>query len=342
VELPDLFSRYRTELDEYLRSAVSQGSPALLYRMMRYHLGWDDEQGRPLTQGAGKALRPTLCLWTCQAMGGDWRTALPAAAALELVHNFSLVHDDIQDGDRERRHRPTVWSLWGQPQAINAGDSLLILSRLVMLRLEERGVAPAKVIEACRVLDEASLTMIKGQCLDIGFEGERAVSVEAYLDMVAKKTGALLAASLHLGALVAVDDEPTVSRFARCGHLLGLAFQIRDDILGVWGAADVTGKPIAADIRRRKKCLPVVYAMAVAQAEEREQLLRVYSQGTPSDEDVGTVLQLLDSHSAYDYCQQMAQERIEQALAELAPVDMEPTARRELEAAAKFILGREF
>ncbi len=342
MELPDLFSRYRTELDEYLRSAVSQGSPALLYRMMRYHLGWDDEQGRPLTQGAGKALRPTLCLWTCQAMGGDWRTALPAAAALELVHNFSLVHDDIQDGDRERRHRPTVWSLWGQPQAINAGDSLLILSRLVMLRLEERGVAPAKVIEACRVLDEASLTMIKGQCLDIGFEGERAVSVEAYLDMVAKKTGALLAASLHLGALVAVDDEPTVSRFARCGHLLGLAFQIRDDILGVWGAADVTGKPIAADIRRRKKCLPVVYAMAVAQAEEREQLLRVYSQGTPSDEDVGTVLQLLDSHSAYDYCQQMAQERIEQALAELAPVDMEPTARRELEAAAKFILGREF
>jgi geranylgeranyl diphosphate synthase type I len=342
VELPDLFSRYRTELDEYLRSAVPQSSPALLYRMMRYHLGWDDEQGRPLTEGAGKALRPTLCLWTCQAMGADWRTALPAAAALELVHNFSLVHDDIQDGDRERRHRPTVWSLWGQPQAINAGDSLLILGRLVMLRLEERGVAPAKVIEACRVLDEASLTMIKGQCLDIGFEGEREVSVEAYLNMVAKKTGALLAASLHLGALVAVDDEPTVSRFARCGHLLGLAFQIRDDILGVWGAADIIGKPVAADIRRRKKCLPVVYAMAVAQAEEREQLFRVYSQGTPSDEDVGIVLQLLDSHSAYDYCQQMAQERIEQALAELTPVDMEPAARHELEAVAKFILGREF
>jgi len=342
VELPDLFARYRTELNEYLRSAVPQGSPALLYRMMHYHLGWEDEQGRPLAEGAGKALRPTLCLWACQAMGGDWRTALPAAAALELVHNFSLVHDDIQDGDKERRHRPTVWSLWGQPQAINAGDSLLILGRLVMLRLEERGVAPAKVIEACRVLDEACLTMIKGQCLDIGFEGEREVSVEAYLDMIAKKTGVLLGASLHLGALVAVDDEPTVSRFARCGYLLGLAFQIRDDILGVWGAADVIGKPVAADIRRRKKCLPVVYAMAVAQAEEREQLLRLYSQGTPSDEDVGTVLQLLDSHRAYDYCQQMAQERIEQALAELTPVDMEPAARHELEAVARFLLEREF
>lgn len=342
MELPSLFARYRTELDQYLRSAVPQGSPALLYRMMRYHLGWEDEQGHLLNEGAGKALRPTLCLWACQATGGDWRTALPAAAALELVHNFSLVHDDIQDGDRERRHRPTVWSLWGRPQAINAGDSLLILSRLVMLRLEERGVTPAKVSEACRVLDEASLTMIEGQCLDIGFEGEREVSVEAYLDMIAKKTGALLEAALRLGALVAVDDEPTMSRFARCGHLLGLAFQIRDDILGVWGAADVTGKPVAADIRRRKKCLPVVYAMAVAQAGERGQLLQVYSQGTPGDEEVGTVLRLLDSHRAYDYCQQMAQERIEQALAELAAVDIEPTARQEFETVTNFVLGREF
>jgi len=342
VELPSIFARYRSELEKYLRSALPESSPALLYRMMRYHLGWEDKQGHPLAEGAGKALRPTLCLWACQALNGDWRTALPAAAALELVHNFSLVHDDIQDGDRERRHRPTVWSLWGQPQAINAGDSLLILGQLVMLRLEEQGAAPTKVMETCRVLDKACLTMIEGQCLDIGFEDQQEVSVEEYLDMIARKTGALLGASLHLGALVATDDEPQVGRFARCGHLLGLAFQIRDDILGVWGTADVTGKPVAADIRRRKKSLPVVYAMAMAQAEEREQLLRVYSQGTPGDEEVSVVLQLLDSHRAYEYCQQMAQERVEQALAELAPADIEPEARRELEAVAKFLLEREF
>ena len=342
MALPSLFARYRSELGEYLRSALPEGSPALLYRMMRYHLGWEDEQGRPLAGEAGKALRPTLCLWACQAVGGDWRTALPAAAALELVHNFSLVHDDIQDGDRERRHRPTAWSVWGEPQAINAGDSLLILGRLVTLRLGERGVAPARVIEACRVLDRACLTMIEGQCLDISFEDQREVSVEAYLDMIARKTGALLGASLHLGALVAVDDEPLVERFARCGQLLGLAFQIRDDILGVWGAADVTGKPVAADIRRRKKSLPVVYAMAAAEAAEREQLLRLYSQGAPSEEEVGIVLGLLDRHGAYDYCQQMAQERVEQALAELAPIDMDPTARRELEEVASFLLERDF
>jgi geranylgeranyl diphosphate synthase type I len=342
VELPNVFTRYRSELGEYLRSVLPQGSPPLLYRMMRYHLGWEDEQGRPLAESVGKALRSTLCLWACEATGGDWRTALPAAAALELAHNFSLVHDDIQDGDSERRHRPTVWSLWGQPQAINAGDSLLILGRLVMLRLAERGVAPAKVIEACRVLDEACLAMIEGQCLDIGFEDKLEVSVEDYLDMIAKKTGALLGASLHLGALVAVDDEPLVKRLARCGHLLGLAFQIRDDILGVWGAADVTGKPVGADIRRRKKSLPVVYAMGEAQAEEREQLLRAYSQGEPGDGEVRTVLRLLDGLSAYDHCQHMAQERIEQALAELALADIEPGARRELEAVANFLLEREF
>ena len=342
MELPSVFARYRIELREYLRSTLPETSPALLYRMTRYHLGWEDEQGRPLAESAGKALRPTLCLWACQALNGDWRTALPAAAALELVHNFSLVHDDIQDGDRERRHRPTVWSLWGQPQAINAGDSLLILGQLVMLRLEEQGAAPTKVMETCRVLDKACLTMIEGQCLDIGFEDQQEVSVEAYLDMIARKTGALLGAALHLGALVATDDKLQVGRFARCGHLLGLAFQIRDDILGVWGTADVTGKPVAADIRRRKKSLPVVYAMAMAQAEEREQLLRVYSQGTPGDEEVSVVLQLLDSHRAYDYCQQMAQERIEQALAELATADIEPSARRDFEAIAKFVLEREF
>ncbi|MGQ9572915.1 MAG: polyprenyl synthetase family protein [Dehalococcoidia bacterium] len=342
MELPSLFSRYRIGLGEYLRSALPQSGPWLLRRMMRYHLGWEDEQGRPLAEGAGKALRPTLCLWACEAAGGHWRTALPAAAALELVHNFSLVHDDIQDGDRERRHRPTVWSLWGQPQAINAGDALLVLGRLALLQLAGHGVSPAKISEACRLLDEACLTMIEGQCLDIAFEDEQQVSVEAYLDMIARKTGALLGASLHLGALVGSDDKAVAERFARCGHLLGLAFQIRDDILGVWGAADITGKPVAADIRRRKKCLPVVYAMAVAEAGEREQLLRLYSQGAPSEEEVSIVLQLLDSHSASDYCQQMAQQCVEQALAELALVDVEPTARRDFEAVASFLLERDF
>jgi geranylgeranyl diphosphate synthase type I len=309
--------------------------------MMRYHLGWEDEQGQPLTKGDGKALRPSLCLWACEAVGGNWRQALPAAAALELMHNFSLVHDDIQDGDTERRHRPTVWSLWGQPQAINAGDSLLALAHLALLRLADGGVEPAKVVRACAILNQGCLAMIEGQCLDIGFEESTQISLQAYLEMIAKKSGALFEASLQLGTLVGSDDEAIIARFARCGRLLGTAFQIRDDMLGIWGREEVTGKPVAADIRRKKKSLPTIYALASA-GDAGDALLRLYAQETLSDRDVRRVIQILDSLGAYDYCQKVAQEHIDQALAELTAANVSGIAYRQFRQVAQFVLQREF
>jgi len=260
VAPPSIFARYQADLDAYLRDTLTEGHPPLLYRMMRYHLGWEDAQGRPTEAAGGKALRPGLCLWACEALGGERRKCLAAAAALELTHNFSLVHDDIQDGDRERRHRPTVWAVWGQGQAINAGDSLATLARLVLLRLAEEGLEPAAVVRACRILDEACLAMIEGQCLDLEFEDRAEVSLDEYLEMIEKKSGALFGAAIHLGALTAGADEGLGERFGRAGRLLGTAFQVRDDLLGVWGRRDVTGKPEAADIRRRKKTLPLLYA----------------------------------------------------------------------------------
>ena len=341
MDLPSPLLRYRDGFHSFLRSTLGEGSPPLLYRMMRYHLGWEDEQGRPLTKGDGKALRPGLCLWACEAVGGDWRQALPAAAALELMHNFSLVHDDIQDGDTERRHRPTVWSLWGQPQAINAGDSLLALAHLALLRLADGGVEPAKVVRACAILDQGCLAMIEGQCLDIGFEESTQISLEAYLEMIAKKSGALFEASLHLGALLGSDDESIIQRFARCGRLLGTAFQIRDDMLGIWGSAEVTGKPVAADVRRKKKSLPIVHALA-RPGDPRDALLRLYAQETLSDGDVTQVTEILDGLGTYDYCQRMAQERIDQALAELAAAKVSGIAYRQFRQVAQFLLEREF
>ncbi|MGQ9571576.1 MAG: polyprenyl synthetase family protein [Dehalococcoidia bacterium] len=338
---PVLLRRYRREFQSFLRSTVGEGSPPLLYRMMRYHLGWEDEQGRPLARGDGKALRPSLCLWACEAVGGDWRRALPAAAALELMHNFSLIHDDIQDGDTERRHRPTVWSLWGQPQAINAGDSLLALAHLALLRLADGGVEPAKVVRACAILDQACLAMIEGQCLDIGFEVNTEVSLEAYLEMIAKKSGALFEASLHLGALVGSDDESMMGRFGRCGRLLGMAFQMRDDMLGIWGKEEVSGKPIAADVRRRKKSLPVVYALASG-GDAGDELVRLYAQEPLGDSDVERVVRILEGVGAYDYCQRMAQEHIDQALAELAAAKVSGSVYRQFRQVAQFILEREF
>ena len=342
MEPPSILARYHADLDAFLRDILTVGSPPLLYRMMRYHLGWEDAQGRPAEGVGGKALRPSLCLWACEALGGHPRKAVPAAAALELTHNFSLVHDDIQDADRERRHRPTVWVVWGLGQAINAGDSLLTLANLALLRLVDAGLEPAAVVRACRILDEACLAMIEGQCLDLEFEERVQVSVDEYLEMIEKKSGALFGAALHLGALAAGADEALGERFGHAGRLLGTAFQVRDDMLGVWGRRDVTGKPAAADIRRRKKTLPLLYAESAASAGERRALADIYGRQTLDDDDVQQVVGILERAGANDYCQDMARGRLDEALVELSSTAITPAAYCELREVADFLLEREF
>ena len=334
-------ARYRRALDQYLRSLLSAREPPLLYGMVRYHLGWEDAAGKPQEAG-GKALRPALCLLTCEAAGGDWRQALPAAAGVELVHNFSLIHDDIQDRDRERHHRPTVWSIWGEAQAINAGDALLALARLSVLRLAEEGLPPEAVVEAARVLDKRTLEMVEGQTLDIGFEESLDVDVPAYIEMIQKKSGALFDCALHLGALVAGADTALAEQLGRIGRALGTAFQVRDDMLGVWGDESKTGKPLSADLRRRKKSLPVVYALQEATAGMRDKLHRMYRKPGLSGEEVARVLGHLDELGAKDYCTRLAAERKEAALAELGRLDLRPDCANELRETAEFLLERDF
>ncbi len=309
--------------------------------MARYHLGWEDAEGRPAAHG-GKALRPSLCLLACEATGGDWRRALPAAAAVELVHNFSLVHDDIQDRDRERRHRPTVWSIWGEAQAINAGDGLLALARLALLRLHDEGVPAETVVQAARILDEKTLEIVEGQVMDLGFEERVDVDLQSYLQMIEKKTGALFDCSFRLGALLGSGDPSLVEALGRCGRMLGVAFQVRDDVLGVWGAENRTGKEPAADIRRRKKSLPIVYALAAAEGPELDELRRLYSKRDLSDADVSLVLGSLDALGAQAYCSRLAEERRRTALAELHAVELPSEAARELKETATFLLERDF
>jgi geranylgeranyl diphosphate synthase type I len=348
MELPPAFGRYRGALDDKLRSLLGGGLPAgshpeELHRMLRYHLGWQDAEGRPVSGDGGKALRPTLCLLACEAAGGDWRTALPAAAALELVHNFSLVHDDIQDRDAERRHRPTVWAVWGEAQAINAGDALLALGRLALLDLRGEGVPPERVVEAARVLDERTLEMVEGQALDLSFEERLDVGEDAYLEMIEKKTGALFDCALRLGGLVGSADPAVAEALGRCGRLLGVAFQVRDDMLGVWGAENRTGKLPAADIRNRKKSLPVVYALlARAEGATAAELRRIYSQTELSDADVSIVLAALESVRAPAYCRAAAEERQQRALDALARAGLKPDAAAELRQVAGFLLERDY
>jgi geranylgeranyl diphosphate synthase, type I len=339
---PAILDRYRREVDKELRAVLDRQGPPVLYRMARYHLGWEDLEGRPTEYSGGKALRSTFCLLACEAVGGDWRRALPAAAALELVHNFSLVHDDIQDRDRERRHQPTVWAVWGEGQAINAGDALLSLAHIAVLKLAQEGLPAATVVEAARILDERTVEMVEGQVMDLSFEPLLDVDLAEYLEMIEKKTGALFDCSLRLGALVGGDDSEQAETLGRCGRLLGLAFQIRDDMLGIWGVEDQTGKPLAADIRRRKKSLPVVYALSRAEGDVLQDMRRIYSREEVGDEDVSLMLRYLDDLKAQAYCQRMAKEVEASALAELDRLNLSSQAAEELRGAAAFLLEREY
>ena len=308
--------------------------------MVRYHLGWEDAEGRP-AEASGKCLRPALCLLACEAVGGEARRALPAAAAVELTHNFSLVHDDIQDRDRERRHRPTIWSIWGDAQAINAGDALLALAHRVLLDLAEEGPPADTVMEAARLLDERTLEMVEGQVMDLEFETRSEVDMASYLDMVDRKTASLFDCSLRLGALAASAEPALVEGLGRFGRALGVAFQLRDDVLGVWGSEEQTGKPPAADIRRRKKSLPIVHALAAGQGETGERLRRVYAESELRDEQVSTVLTTLDELGSREYCERLVEERAGQALAHLDGLALRAPAAGELREVAVYLLSPE-
>jgi len=298
-----------------------------LYEMVRYHLALDGSGA-----SGGKRLRPLLGLLAFASITGDHRRALPGAAAVELGHNFSLVHDDIEDGDRERRHRPTLWTVHGVPQAINTGDTLFSLSRIALHRLTDLGFSDAKVLRLMRLYDETCLALCEGQYLDIATsQSDQPMSVEAYFDMIGRKTAALIAASIEAGALLATDDEAVIARYRAFGWALGIAFQINDDLLGIWGKEQATGKA-PSDVMHKKKTLPVIYAMEQAGPKDRERLGALYATADPSPAEVTEIVELLERLGARDYTRDQAHRSRDEALAELAAAGVvQPSARARLE-----------
>ncbi len=242
-------------------------------KMVAYHMGWADEAGRPTTVKTGKLVRPSLCLWACSALGSEAVEALPAAAAIEWFHNFTLVHDDIQDGDRKRHGRETVWSLWGIPQAINAGDAM---QTLAFYSVAQGAKHSERALRAVAAIASAGLIVIEGQCLDLELEGQIDTTLRAYLRMVAAKTGALLGASVESGAVLAGADEASAALFRRAGRLLGTAFQIRDDWLGMYGNPSITGKSSSGDAGRFKMTYPVVAGLGVMSTLQRRRLREIF------------------------------------------------------------------
>ena len=267
---------------------------------------------------------------------------MPVALALELIHNFSLIHDDIQDGDRERHHRSTVWVQWGVPAALVAGNAMRVLADSALHGLLQRDVALSTALRSQAILTQRYLEMIEGQYLDLSFETRTDVAPDEYLTMVSKKTGALLEAATHLGALLGTQDAEQVDALRRCGRLLGLAFQARDDVLGVWGETGMTGKAVGADIRRKKKSLPVVHAFHQAGDAARERLTELYRQDVLDDDAVDAVLDVMEELGSREFSQHIAEEKAQEAVERVRGARLPSAAQTHLEEMAGFFAHRQF
>ena len=298
-----------------------------LYEMVRYHLALDGSGA-----SAGKRMRPLLGLLAYASITGEHRRALPGAAAVELGHNFSLVHDDIEDGDIERRHRPTLWTIHGVPQAINAGDTLFSLSRIALHRLTDLGFSDRTVLRLMRLYDETCLALCEGQYLDIAMSAsDDLMSVDRYFDMIGRKTAALIAASIEAGAVLATEDDEVIARYRGFGWALGLAFQVNDDLLGIWGPEQATGKE-PSDVAHRKKTLPVIYAWEHAGPEDRARLGELTAVATPTTDEVGEIIAILERTGAREFTRNEARRYRDEALAELdAAGVVRPEVRARLE-----------
>lgn len=330
---------YLAAIEEEIELLLAEEDPAFTpcYGMVRYHLGWVDEELQPTRVGGGKRIRPLLCLLVCEAIGGDYRPAVPAAVAVELVHNFSLIHDDIEDQSLKRRGRATVWRLWGVAQAINAGDLLLALAHLALHRLSAPGRSARVVAQAMQILDQACLNLCEGQYLDIAFQERTDVTNEMYLTMARKKTASLLECAAHLGAILATREKRVIEAYRGFAQNLGLAFQIADDLLGIWGEEERTGKGVGEDIRTGKKSLPVVYAFEEERKRGLKRLEEIYRKA-----DLDALLPILEEFKVKERCQESAHHFQKRALEELEKTGIDNRAQRELRELALSIVERRF
>jgi geranylgeranyl diphosphate synthase type I len=362
------FQRYNQEILEELHRAfliqhtsltgeVNYDALLKLEGQMQYHLGWVDQQLRPVDGHPGKLLRPKLLLLSyelaCtlgQPPSGhspilSLRPALPAAAAIELAHNFTLLHDDIQDGDIERRHRPTVWSVWGIPQAILVGEALFALARLHLWKMLDQGVEPATALHLAKLFDKTLLRLTEGQHLDMSFEQLQQVSLSNYEGMISRKTATLMGCATEMGATLGTCNQEIIEGLARFGHSLGLAFQVRDDILGVWATKAELGKLPAGDIYRRKKSLPILHAFQYAQPDDQQAMAKMYTQETPiTQEQAQEILAIFVRTQTREYCTQFLAQQCQQARLALAQVatirnTLATHARTDLEALIDFVEG---
>jgi geranylgeranyl diphosphate synthase type I len=302
----------RPELKKELQKVIAQSGDfgcSELLEMIHYQLGWTGENAGPKAEG--KRIRPLLVLLAAEGAGGNWKNALPAAAAVELIHNFSLIHDDIEDMGETRRGRPTVWKIWGEAQAINTGDAMFALANISIHNLAKT-ISIQSTQEACSLFNSTCLRLTQGQHLDILFEDRETVSLDEYWEMVSGKTAALLSYCLEVGAISAGAPTAVQNSYREFGHNLGLAFQVQDDILGIWGEKEQIGKSNTGDLIVRKKTLPILYGL-----NQKKDFHQHWMSGPILPEDVEDLRNLLEKEGALAYAQEHANRLTQLALSAL-------------------------
>jgi len=315
-----------------MTEAINRLAPEI-QQVAAYHMGWTDADGNPIEAPGGKGIRPTLAVLGAEAAWAESDTGVPGGVAIELVHNFSLIHDDIIDTDTERHHRATVWSVYGVGRAIVAGDALQILAHQVLLESPS-----AQAAAASAALADATAAMIAGQADDIAFERRRDVSVEQCTAMSAAKTGALLGASLQMGAIVAGAPSAVQEGLRRAGRLLGVAFQLRDDWLGVWGDPELTGKSRENDLARRKLTYPLTRAYEAAGPEQRQEFRELYR--APGLEEAPRIRALLEQLGGPDLTAGSATDAAARALREVESCGLDASRTEEFSDVARYVAER--
>jgi geranylgeranyl diphosphate synthase type I len=303
------------------------------HAMLTYHMGWTGEGSGAEAQG--KRIRPLLVLLTTASAGGNWEDALPVAACIELIHNFSLVHDDIQDSSDLRRGRQTVWKKWDMPQAINVGDALFILAHLALLETKNKFNAET-ALQASAIIHEACLALSSGQYLDISYEKRADLTIEDYWPMVSGKTAALLSACTQVGAVLGNTDEAVRETYRSFGQYLGLAFQVQDDYLGIWGDSALTGKSTESDLAAGKKSLPVLCGLG-----KKGPFAKRWGEGPVRPEEVEELANQLAEEGVKLYTQEMADQMTDLALENLRAADPQGEAGEALFELTQMLLNRQ-
>ncbi len=332
MDTKTILSRIETELQRQVSRLDNPRSKAF-HEMLTYHMGWTGE-GAGL-EATGKRIRPLMLLLCTASCGAHWQSALPAAAAVELVHNFSLVHDDIQDNSDKRRGRSTVWVKWGAPMAINAGDALFVMSNQAIMDLKEY-YAPDMIVKAAEILHNTCLELTRGQFLDMSYEERNDLGVDDYWPMVAGKTAALLSACCHIGSLLGGADEAKQEAYRSFGHYLGLAFQVQDDILGIWGDEAMTGKSAASDLVEGKNSLPVLAGLSA-----NGKFAARWKQGPIRTDEVQEVARLLSNEGGYSTAYDASKQMTDLALLNLYEADAQGEAGEALFELADKLLKRQ-